>query len=208
MLCSLHISAVLPAQETDASVSVSAEQESRRIDEHDIYLNIDDAEPAQAQQMEEPSAVWLFVRMIFVLVLVIACIYVVVFFLKKGLQPGSESDPYLRRAASLSLGQGKSVQIVTLGDDAYILGVCDNAISVIGKVEDKDLVSAMNLHAEKTAVSKTPLDFAAMLAKFTGVKKTESVSDAALSAKLFIRSKRERLHNSAHTDSSDSETKE
>ncbi|WP_298834988.1 hypothetical protein, partial [uncultured Campylobacter sp.] len=45
-----------------------------------------------------PSTLWLFIRMIFVLALVIVCIYVLVYFLKKGFTQRSPENPFLKRA--------------------------------------------------------------------------------------------------------------
>ena len=167
---------------------------SRLPDEHDVYLDMTE-ETVQQEQRQIPSTTWLFVRMVLVLAVVIACIYAVLFFLKKGLNPAGDTDPYLRRTASLTLGQGKSVQVVTLGGEGYLLGVCDNSVTLLGKINDKDLVSAMNLNAEKTAALKVPRDFSSILAKFTGTKKEDSITDVTFSTENFLRSQRERLHS-------------
>ncbi len=188
--------AVLSAQQIEQT---DAERDntftnSRLPDEHDVYLDMTE-ETVQQEQRQTPSTTWLFVRMVLVLAVVIACIYAVLFFLKKGLNPAGDTDPYLRRTASLTLGQGKSVQVVTLGGEAYLLGVCDNSVTLLGKINDKDLVSAMNLNAEKTAALKVPRDFSSILAKFTGTKKEDSITDVTFSTENFLRSQRERLHS-------------
>ena len=125
-----------------------------------------------------------FVNMILVLIAVIACIYGIVWLLKKSMRPGAENDPYLKKTASITLSPGKSVQIVTLQDKAYLLGVSDSSITLISEIEDKELIDAMNLN---TPVSgKKPASFASLLASLTGsAKKTES----------FLRSRREKLNN-------------
>ena len=134
----------------------------------------------------ETSTVWLFVRMILVLVLVIACIYGIVWLLKKSMRPGAENDPYLKKTASITLSPGKTVQIVTLQDKAYLLGVSDSSITLISEIEDKELVDAMNLNTPVGGNSKKPADFASLLASLTGsAKRTER----------FLRSKRENLQN-------------
>lgn len=132
------------------------------------------------------STVWLFVRMILVLVLVIACIYGIVWLLKKSMRPGAENDPYLKKTASITLAPGKTVQIVTLQDKAYLLGVSDSSITLISEIDDKELIDTMNLNAPVGGNSKKPADFASLLASLTGsAKRTER----------FLRSKREDLNN-------------
>ena len=126
-----------------------------------------------------------FVNMILVLIAVIACIYGIVWLLKKSMRPGAENDPYLKKTASITLSPGKTVQVVTLQDKAYLLGVSDSSITLISEIEDKELIDAMNLNTP--VGGKKPASFASLLASLTGsAKRTES----------FLRSKREKLNNS------------
>jgi len=144
------------------------------------------ADASSSSLSSNASTVWLFVRMILVLVLVIACIYGIVWLLKKSLRHGAENDPYLKKTASITLAPGKTVQIVTLQDKAYLLGVSDSSITLISEIEDKELIDAMNLNAPVGGNGKKPADFASLLASLTGsAKRTER----------FLRSKREDLNN-------------
>jgi flagellar protein FliO/FliZ len=145
-----------------------------------------------------PSTVWLFVRMIVVLALVIACIYAVVFFLKKGQKQQTAFDPFLKKTASLVLSPGKSVQVITLGDTAYIVGVSDNAVTLLGKTDDKDLINAMNLNAEENSSAAKPRDFASLLVLFSAQKRTgaaqREVGDEVIETASFLRDQRRRLN--------------
>ncbi|MDE5899243.1 MAG: flagellar biosynthetic protein FliO, partial [Treponemataceae bacterium] len=100
---------------------------------------------------------------ILVLAVVIACIYGVMWFMKRSMKADAGGDPFLRRVASIGLGTGKSVQIVTLIDRAYILGVSDGSVSLIGEVSDKELVDSMNLYADRQSDVKKPRSFADIL---------------------------------------------
>ena len=129
------------------------------------------------------SSIGPFVNMILVLIVVIACIYGIVWLLKKSMRPGAENDPYLKKTASITLSPGKTVQIVTMQDKAYLLGVSDSSITLISEITDKELVDAMNLNATTTG-GKKPADFASLLSSLTGsAKRTES----------FLKSRREKL---------------
>ncbi len=130
------------------------------------------------------STIGPFVNMILVLIAVIACIYGIVWLLKKSMRPGAENDPYLKKTASITLSPGKTVQVVTLQDKAFLLGVSDSSITLISEIEDKELIDAMNLNTP--VGGKKPANFAALLASLTGsAKRTEN----------FLRSKREKLNN-------------
>jgi flagellar protein FliO/FliZ len=113
------------------------------------------------------TTVWLFVRMILVLALVIACIYGVLWLMKRNTGRVNNTDQFLRVVSSVTLSPGKSVQIVSLLDEkAYIIGVTDNAVNLIGEVTDKETIDAMNLYADKRADVKKPRNFNDILSIF------------------------------------------
>ncbi len=126
-------------------------------------------------QGEQENIIWLFVRMILALVFVVALIYGIVLFLKKGFVPKESENPFLKRAATLTLAPGKTVQVITMPDKAWVVGVTDAGINLIGEITDADLVNQMILEAEKEPLSK-PRDFASILNSFTHTaKNTESI---------------------------------
>ena len=84
------------------------------------------------------STLWLFIRMILVLALVIAGIYALVFFLKKGLYPKTPDNPFLKKAVSLSLGPGKSIHAVTMPGAAWLVGVSEAGVNLIAEITDKE----------------------------------------------------------------------
>jgi flagellar protein FliO/FliZ len=156
--------------ETSQSVSSSKEQESQMI----ISTN------QEVVEQRSTNTAWLFVRMILVLLVVIGCIYAVFYFVKKTTNPTNETDAFLKKVASITLSPGKSVQVVTLQNHCYILGVSDSSVQLISELDDKDLIDAMNLEADKES-SGSVKDFASLLASAMGLKKKtfeESVSSS------------------------------
>ena len=85
-----------------------------------------------------------------------------------------EDDVFLRKVSFISLGEGKSVQIVSLWNKAFILGVSDNSISLIKEINDKDLIDAMNRYADMNSNAKKPRSFEEILKLFMSGKKEES----------------------------------
>ncbi len=161
---------------------------SLRAAEENILLNFDTDTGSSASSSSSSSTTstfWLFVRMIVVLAIVIGIIYLIVWLLKKSMDPGIQEDEYLKKTASLTLAPGKSVQVITLGDQAWVLGVSEENVSLISEIHDKELIDAMNIHAEPNN-SKKPLDFASMLANLSGSKKRPSFSNS----EDFIRNRR------------------
>ena len=110
------------------------------------------------------GTLFLFLRMILVLAFVIVCIYAVMWFMKRSTRTASnDDDPFLRKVASVDVASGKSVQVVTLVDKAYIIGVADSSVNLIAELSDKELIDAMNLYADEHKNVKRPRSFADVL---------------------------------------------
>ena len=122
------------------------------------------------------GGIGIFVRMILVLGIIIAAIYFLFKFMRKsmGVEPVAEDDVFLRKVSFINLGEGKSVQIVSLWNKAFILGVSDNSVSLIKEIDDKNLIDAMNRYADMNSNTKKPRSFEEILQLFMPGKKEES----------------------------------
>jgi len=171
----LSISFSLAQNETDEKKVVSEDtvlttpESTNQTNEDQIYLNTDST---SIQPKKKTSTAWVFIRMILVLALIIVCIYFVMNFMKKNISPTIGNDPFLRRVSSISVGTGKSVQIVTLLEHAYMIGVSDDSVNLISEISDKELIEAMNLYADKNTKENKPKNFSDVLAIFMPQKKT------------------------------------
>lgn len=121
------------------------------------------------------STLGTFVRMIVVLIIVVGLIYGVLLFIKKKTNVVKTEDDYLRRAAYINIAPGKSVEVITLIDKAYLIGVTEDNITLLGEIEDKELVEAMNINADKKANTKNPVNFAQVLDSFLVKGKNKNV---------------------------------
>ena len=192
-LCVFAQSTTDVVSETSQTVASSKEQESQMI----ISTN------EEVAQQRSRNTGWLFFRMILVLLVVVACIYAVFYFVKKSTNPTNETDPFLKKVASITLSPGKSVQVITLQDHCYILGVSDSNVQLISELDDKDLIDAMNLEADKES-SGSVKDFASILATAMGLKKKtfeESVSNSVEN----MQSQSNRLKNISLSEKKDEE---
>lgn len=155
--------------QTNNQTNNNDERQYQLIDESTIVFT--DSANSDSQQSEQSlttgSTVWLFVRMIIFLLLVVAAIYGILWVFKKKTNITKDEDDFLRRVAYLNLGPDKTVEVVTLIDRAFLIGVTDGGINLISEIEDKELIEAMNLNADKKAVRKKPLNFAEVLDMFT-----------------------------------------
>ncbi len=113
-----------------------------------------------------PSTAGTFIRMIVVLIIVVALIYGVLWFVKKKTNIVKTDDEYLRRAAYINIAPRKTIEVITLIDKAYLIGVTEDNITMLGEINDKELISAMNISADKKNNTKKPSTFAEVLDMF------------------------------------------
>lgn len=137
--------------------------------------------PVNASDFKSPSSLGTIVKMILFLILIIAVIYGLMWFFKRKSNFSKSDDDFMRRVSSLNLSPGKSVEIVTLLEHAYILGVTDNNINLLGEIEDKELVDALNLNFDKKQTVKKPMNFSDVLDMFmpNGPRERKNIFDDA-----------------------------
>lgn len=141
------------------------------ISEDSIFLDEspDAATAIQSENSAETrpaSAIGIFVRMVLVLLVVVLLIYAFFWFVKKKNKNLKTEDDYLRRVAYLNIAPGKSVEVITLIDKAFLIGVTDEKISLLGEINDKELITAMNLNFDKKENAKKPVTFNEVLELF------------------------------------------
>ncbi|NLZ46024.1 MAG: flagellar biosynthetic protein FliO [Clostridiales bacterium] len=179
----VFVSFVCIAQDTNQIEKVNTLKET----ENTYLITSDTANEDSPLPEKKESTVWLFVRMVIVLAFVIGCIYGFSLLLKNATKSKNSNDLYLRKTAHLQLSPGKSVQVITLQNKAYIIGVTDNSINVLGEVTDEDLINAMNINADKAPQGK-PRDFASILSAFNTVNSNTQNN---------LKKQRERLHSAS-----------
>ena len=150
------------------TTTAANDQSTATITEESIVFS-DDASSdtgSSAQSYKGPSTVGMFVRMIVVLIIVVGLIYGVLWFIKKKTNVVKTDDEYLRRAAYINIAPGKSVEVITLIDKAYLIGVTEDNITLLGEIHDDELIKAMNLSADKKNNTKKPATFSDVLDMF------------------------------------------
>ncbi|MBQ1661858.1 MAG: flagellar biosynthetic protein FliO, partial [Treponema sp.] len=89
---------------------------------------------------------------------------------------GSDDDQFLRRVAHITVAPGKSVQVVTLVDRAFLIGVADDSINLIAELDDEEMINAMNLYADQHSATSRPRNFSEVLELFMPKKKNQRFS--------------------------------
>lgn len=145
-------------------------------DESSIVLNASDsAEQPGRRGSNALSTVWVFLRMVLVLAIVLAVIWIIFKLLKQTTDKTDTSDQFLRKVASITISPGKSVQVVTLVDRAFLIGVADGSISLLAEIDDEEMINAMNLHADRMANAPRPKNFSEVLEMFMPKKNIQPV---------------------------------
>jgi len=117
-----------------------------------------------------------------------------VYFLKfrRTSRAGAEQDPFLKILASAPLVANRSVHVVSVGSQAWLVGSAETGVNLISEILDKDTINAMLLEdSKRIAMPPTGgaplLDFKAILGKLGISAKNEN------SGPDQIRKRRERL---------------
>ena len=113
-----------------------------------------------------PSTAGMIIKMVVVLALVVAALYGIMRFFKKKNNAVQSDDDFMRRVSTLNFAPGKSVEIVTLVDRCFMLGVTDSNINLIAEITDKEMISALNLNFDKKQNTKKPMNFNDVLEMF------------------------------------------
>lgn len=168
--------------QTSEQASV-VETEVSSFENNTNYFNNNPSAGAAAQAgNQNVSGIGLFIRMVFVLAFVIALIYGVLWFIKNKTNVVKTEDDFLRRAAYINIAPGKTIEVITLVDRAYVIGVTEDGITLLGEIDSKSdeqtaqMINAMNLHADQTQNTKKPLNFSDVMDMFLAKKgKTKNV---------------------------------
>lgn len=91
-----------------------------------------------AEDTESGSLFFEIVKFFFALLLVLALIYLFLYFLKRRNKLGTRIQA-LENLGGITVGQNKSVQLVRLGDYLYLIGVGEE-ITLLQKIEDRALI--------------------------------------------------------------------
>lgn len=182
-------------------------QGNQSVTESQISLNFDDAAGTDSNnlttQNKRPSTVLTFVRMIVALITVIALIYGVLWFVKKKTNVVKTDDEYLRRAAYINIAPGKTIEVITLIDKAYLIGVTEDSITMLGEIDDDELIKAMNLTADKKTNIKKATSFSEVLDMFLikGNKQKNIFSDSEKKVEdVLSKTQREGIDNSSENN--------
>lgn len=136
-----------------------------------------------------------YIRIIIVLGIVIAIIYVVFLFLKKSLKIKDDTSEGATIIMSHSLGPGKWIQVVFVGGKYLILGITNENINLLGEITDQKEIERYEifLNQKKSEEGHTFKDIIKDFFKSKFNKKIEKEFDYENDSIEFLKKQRERL---------------
>ncbi len=162
--CALAVALVVgsPSYAQEAAGQAALGNAAGPVDER--TLAIGDTPEAQAGGIgtSGPSTLAYFLRMLLVLALVLAAMYLVLRFVRGLSRPKEEEAGAIRVLTSASLGTGKALHVVSLGEKAWLVGATEASVSLLAELDDKELLDGLRLEADTKAPPKRK-DFSALL---------------------------------------------
>lgn len=174
LLLSLSFSVFAQNQTSEVSNSENQTVETSVDETQFVFSDAATSSSDNSSEYKAPNYTGAVVRTIIALVVVIFLLYWILRIIKKKSNVVKSDDDFLRRAAYITVGNGnKTVEVITLIDRAYVIGVSDDKITLLDEItdekeRDKDLIQSMNLNADKKNKTKKPATFAEVLDMFTG----------------------------------------
>ncbi|MCF6334889.1 MAG: flagellar biosynthetic protein FliO [Spirochaetales bacterium] len=145
--------------------------------------------PGETSTLNTFSA-WDFIRMLLVLGGVLAFIYLIFFILKKAGSPRIISSSTISVLSSQNLESGRSLHLVEVGPQVFLIGSGEGSVRLISEITDKEALDTIKL--DKSVNNESSRTFTdTFLGLFRKGGNIDSKTE--LPASGFLRNQRERL---------------
>jgi flagellar protein FliO/FliZ len=88
------------------------------------------------------------------LAVVAAAIYGLVYFFKKISRGNMAADPFLKVLASTPLGTNRSIHVVSVGSQAWLVGSAESGVNLISEIQDKDVLNVLLLEDSRRSAAE------------------------------------------------------
>ena len=128
--------------------------------------------------------IWDFLRMVFVLAVVVALIYGVFYFIKKANTPRDDGMRFIRVLETRPLAASRHLHLVEVGTQILLVGSAENGVGLVSQVSDKETLDEIRLASSQLRPAAG--SFAGILMRLLGKGRggrpspgMESLTDAA-----------------------------
>ncbi|MGN1400545.1 MAG: flagellar biosynthetic protein FliO [Bacillus sp. (in: firmicutes)] len=175
---------VCPLTPLIASAETGESTVSESYGQRDGVANIEKEPDTEPEARPETSSIglgfWDFAKMAGAFLFVIFLLYAVLRFVNKK-SKGYQQGSIVVNLGGTSLGGSKSIQLVKIGGDIYIIGVGED-VRLLSKVENEaDIRDLLNRHNDQTEQMMAPTD---IISKFISKKKENKNGEKAFADQL------------------------
>jgi len=140
-----------PAQESEKAGEAVKEKDAEAAKEETVGVPTRDFKDEDFKpQVDEPSALWMFIKMIIVLGIFAGGFYYFYRFITKKSGIGLFGGEAVKVLSVAPLGQNKFLQVVDLAGKVLVIGVTDNAINLISEITDRDQIDRIRILSNRT----------------------------------------------------------
>ncbi len=178
--------------QTEESSAQTAEQPGAQkapaVDERELAVNDADQPAVQLENELTGFGFWDFLRMVLVLGAVIGLIYALFMFLKKIGNPKSGGEGLINLLASQPLNGTRSLHLVQVGTEVFLIGSADGGVSLVSRLEEKETLDRIALYESDRKSGSS--SFAGTFRSILGDNSGEA---EGYTSGLFLRRQRDRL---------------
>ena len=145
------------------------------------------------QALTGDVGVWDFVRMIFILAVVVGLVYAFIYFMKKAGKIGNPTLEGVQILGSQILTGNRVLYVVDVAGEVLLLGAGDASITLIKEITDPEVKDALRRQSSKVQETAST-GFSQFLQKFMKTTlKTPLSADSEKTSVDFLKKQRERL---------------
>lgn len=163
-------------------------------DENSIIIQDTQAEGVPEEQGGDLLSFWDVARMILIFAAVLLVIYLIFYFLKKAGGPRFQDSGLIKMHASLGLGPNRSLHLIEVGQEIFLVGAAEESVSLISKIDSKESLDDIRF---RISTEKTEPEGKTFSAVFSGLFKREkpdvNVSRSLSRSRNFLEGQKERL---------------
>ena len=178
------------SQDAAESSTESSEADSPKVNPEELVLNQPANETEAASDQKPVISTWDFVRMLLILGVVVAVIYLLFILLKKGAKGKHQENELIRLLDYRTLSGNRALHLVEVGRIIYLVGSSENGVSLISEIEDKESLDMLRLSLSENP-PETKRNFSDILSKLF---KPEGGGTLTIKDSLnFMRNQKKRL---------------
>ena len=182
------------AQDETSTSETAAETNTQGIDETTLILNTGDQTGAADTGEVDFQAITIsdLLRIILVLLMVIAAIYLVLYILKKFSTTAIDGSSLINIVGSKGLMKDSAVHLLEVGNQVFLVGSGNSSVNLISEITDQETIDNIRLNLSKDNIKKKGT-FASIIAGQLGNNRKKKAEDQIRKTELFLKNQRDRL---------------